>query len=311
MKTMSNTGALRIDDICRTERYYTATLLPIILFHNSFEGLKSFVELLKEKNVTQTDNNGNISPIDIVSPNEKIEIVTEMDIVRDVKYYSNWIIGLKDITIVGSESLRPDVVIIIGRSLIVIEGKYFDNSSSATNVSKIRNQLTNQQNVIKNILMKFPGYDIQSYSHIFLSPSYGYSTDDIGCNGIINWKDISNLSKKVLGDKHYVTERLMESNNLYSYVIGEKSANSKVKNYCGKYKIGEIIKKHDNGEDLLIGFTGGLSKLRSISKDKIQSHDFKWDYRLKPVGTKIPVNWILISKFFDTIKELHPYLFTK
>ena len=43
--------SIRIDDICRTERYYTATLLPLILLNEDFSGLLTFLETLASKGV--------------------------------------------------------------------------------------------------------------------------------------------------------------------------------------------------------------------------------------------------------------------
>jgi hypothetical protein len=42
---------IQIHDICRTERYYTATLLPYVLLHENFAGLRAFLRLLEEENI--------------------------------------------------------------------------------------------------------------------------------------------------------------------------------------------------------------------------------------------------------------------
>ena len=45
----SSEDNLRFDDLVRSERYFTATLLPAVLFHNDLEGLRRFVELVEKK----------------------------------------------------------------------------------------------------------------------------------------------------------------------------------------------------------------------------------------------------------------------
>ncbi len=48
----------RRDDIVRSERYFTATLLPLILFHDNYRGLRSFIDLLNSKLTTERDYSG-------------------------------------------------------------------------------------------------------------------------------------------------------------------------------------------------------------------------------------------------------------
>jgi len=43
----------RFDDLVRSERYFTATLLPAVLFHRNFLGVQKFVELIDAKASTE------------------------------------------------------------------------------------------------------------------------------------------------------------------------------------------------------------------------------------------------------------------
>ena len=45
----------RFDSLVRSERYFTATLLPAVLFHNNLEGIRHFVELVDK--ATKTERN--------------------------------------------------------------------------------------------------------------------------------------------------------------------------------------------------------------------------------------------------------------
>jgi hypothetical protein len=299
-----------LDDICRTERYYTATLLPVILFHNSFEGLREFINLLIAKDTEQTLSSGERSKI-AADPSglKRIEIVTEMDIVRDVKYYANWIEGLESIALEEGKTLRPDVVLIADDLLIVIEGKFFDSSPSATKYSKISKQMSDQRTVIEQILFKYPNYDFKGYCHIFLSQKEGIQAERIGCHKAITWADIAELSERVLGGSHYVTHRLKRAVDLYNLVIGKDITKKSGKNYRGKMGLADILKECVKIEDeLLVGFTGGVTKLKQKSPSDLSAYKFKWDFSAEPIGRKLPRNWIPGSTFLETIQEFFPEL---
>ena len=91
---MSQEYSIRIDDICRTERYYTATLLPFILLHKKFSGLRSFLEILAKKGVRAVNiKNQKSTSLWRGEEFKQVELITEMSIVRDVKFYSSWING--------------------------------------------------------------------------------------------------------------------------------------------------------------------------------------------------------------------------
>jgi hypothetical protein len=49
----ANSEPPRLDELVRTERYFTAMLLPTILLHNEFDGARQFVELLDKKARTE------------------------------------------------------------------------------------------------------------------------------------------------------------------------------------------------------------------------------------------------------------------
>jgi hypothetical protein len=299
-----------LDDICRTERYYTATLLPIILFHNSFQGLREFIALLMAKGTLQTLYSGKKEKI-ATDPNElkRIEIVTEMDIVRDVKYYANWIEGLESIAVEEGKTLRPDVVLIADDLLIVIEGKFFDGSPSATKHSEIGKQISDQRTVIEQILLKYPNYGFKGYCHLFLSQKEDIQAERIGCHAAITWQDIADLSERVLGRGHYVTHRLQRAIELYYLVLGMDKTKGSRKNYRGKKNLSSILadcKKYK--DEFLVGFTGGVAKLKQKKSPDLDAYKFKWDYLSDPIGRKLPRNWIPGSTFFETIKEFYPEL---
>ncbi len=59
----------------------------------------------------------------------------------------------------------------------------------------------------------------------------------------------------------------------------------------------------ERGDEIVIGFLGGLEKLRATSFAELQAkRSFKWDNSTGGVGTKIPTNWMTGSVFLTEIK---------
>jgi hypothetical protein len=85
-------NSLRFDDLVRTERYFTATLLLLLLFHNNpsgeLEGVRRFVELVDEKATTEYDKEGKQDPKRPPEYNnfKDVEVITEFHIARDLKF---------------------------------------------------------------------------------------------------------------------------------------------------------------------------------------------------------------------------------
>lgn len=299
MTQVHTVESLRIDDICRTERYYTATLLPYVLFHESFTGLKKFLKMLEHKGVQAISVDAQKKPVQLWQSDEiphNIEIITEMDVVRDVKFYSNWLPGLERINIKASE-VRPDVVIIANNLLLVIEGKFFHNPT----LQNIKQQVQDQRKVIENTILPFPGYSFNRYCQIFLSAETEESSK-IGCNTCLSWKDIADLAEQTLGQDHYVTQRIRKALLLYN-IINAKNK----KNYIGKEPFAEIIKKcQTEGDRVFIGHVGGVKKLESADANDLTKKQFKWDWSEHPIPPKIPNNWIKGNKFLEVIKKYFP-----
>jgi hypothetical protein len=78
----------RFDDLVRSERYFTATLLPAVLFHRNLLGVQKFVELIDARASTERDRSGKRRSKR--TPNYKnfqdVEIITEFHIARDLKF---------------------------------------------------------------------------------------------------------------------------------------------------------------------------------------------------------------------------------
>jgi hypothetical protein len=75
----------RFDDLVRSERYFTATLLPLLLFHDKMNGLQQFFELVDKKASTEHDRSGTQGPKGVPEYDfEDVEVITEFHIARDL-----------------------------------------------------------------------------------------------------------------------------------------------------------------------------------------------------------------------------------
>jgi hypothetical protein len=296
---------VRIDDICRTERYYTATLLPYILFHESFAGLRAFLRMLADKQICALDAE-TYAPVALNcgGPLANVELITEVGLVRDAKFYSSWIDGLEDIELKDAEELRPDLVIIADDLLVVLEAKFFLDSISQT---QIRKQLLNQREAIRKVYLRFPGYGFRQYCHLFLSAKPPVSAEAIGCQGVLSWDDIRHLAEQVLGKEHYVTERLTRALEWYGHTTDKQGTDGS--NYRGKESLQEILRMcEQKGNAVQISFTGGARAMETARPERLRTRRFKWDWTENPIGRKERCNWITGVGFLDVIRKRLPEL---
>jgi len=293
---------IRIDDICRTERYYTATLLPCILLHESFAGLRAFLRLLEKKNIrARAVKIGAPTSLGTGEAVDHFELISEMDLARDLSFYSPWLAGLEDIVVAETDSIRPDVVIVADGLLIVIEAKFFHDSVSA---EKIRRQILAQRQVIERILLRFPGYSFDRYCHLFLSAAPAPPADAIGCQGVLSWEDVRQLAEHVLGTQHYVTQRLTRATRMFGLVSkhATRPAGQSGRNYIDKVGLDEIIQKcRAEGNGIVVGYNGGATKLHVAACESLKTRKFKWDRADDPVGRKEPRHWIPGARFLELI----------
>jgi hypothetical protein len=293
---------IRIDDSCRTERYYTATLLPHILFHESFAGLRAFLCLLVDKQIPAVDAETHASvPFNGRGPLTNIELITEVALVRDAKFYASWIEGLKDIEWKEAEELRPDLVVVADDLLVVLEAKFFLGSTSQ---KQIRKQLLDQREVIRKVYLRFPGYRFRRYCHLFLSVTPPTSAEAVGCQGLLSWADIRALAEQVLGGEHYVTQRLTRALEWYHRSNSWRRATGP--NYQGKGSLTDVLRMCERRpEAIIVGYDGGLSALAEATPRYLEARPFKWDSAENLEG-KQRRNWIAGDDFLNVIRTRFP-----
>src|SRR5271166_6708476 len=143
---MEESNVRRFDDLVRSERYFTATLLPLLLFHNNLEGVRHFIDLVEKKTITERNRDGDRGQkVGTKYDFQEVEVITEFHIARDLGFA-----GLPlDVPVwrggegASAEPSReapnigpseedepkkdpPDVVIVAGPELVVFEGKFFN-----------------------------------------------------------------------------------------------------------------------------------------------------------------------------------------
>ena len=290
----------RLDDLNRTERYFTSTLLGGLLLHNKLEGTREFLNWLgrnKALRLIPTGGHGdNISWQESYILPEHIEVTTELNIKREIGHYGETLEGL-DLADLSQKQNVPDVVIVYGEVLIVIEGKFFVKGQGS---AMIDSQL-NLQKEEMTIMVDYLNPEIRYTCHIFLGPDD--SLDLSNCDLSITWKDIEEFSTKLLGNKHYITERLRNANKRYAK-YNTPSTGDRL-NYNAKCSFMQIIELcREEGDNIRVGFHGGERVLIQTGYQSLLNRKFKWDYTENSIGKKNLKNWLPGNLFLLRIEEL-------
>ncbi len=284
----------RFDDSVRSERYFTATLLPLILFHDEFTGLRSFVELIESRAVSERDRNGakqeKSAPVyDFSDP----EIITEFHIARDLHHYGGSLSPSEEQDNEKGIEKRdaPDLVIVLGREMIIVEAKFFVNSSPIG----LQVQLQSQRRQVRYLFENRPS--LRAWRHVALVPEM---VMDLDCDAVITWDDIMELSRSVFGSGHYVTCRLENAVARYPRSSGVTAT----KNYESKMSLAAVLEKcRMEGNAISIGHAGGEADLRMRGAD--YAHEKPWKWRHADTDGKIDhANWIPGNRFIALIESL-------
>ena len=287
----------RFDDRVRSERYFTATLLPAILFHDNFRGLRAFLALIEDRAILRNglptergpDGKAVSRPQRTLtwSP-ETVELMTEVHIARDLVQFPSPS---------GREALDtekrvvPDLVIVLDGELVVCEGKFF----SKYNLNTLNEQLHSQRRQIGYLCNDRP--ELQVYRHVAILP-YSQSPDP-DCDVVLTWDEIGDLAASVLTPAHYVTKRLRAASKCLSPLNGS----GRTTNYEGKLSLDAVLDLcRQHGDDVLIGHTGGIGDLQRQAIRYLKSKPWKWRYPDTP-GSVVPGNWIPGTRFVAFVTQ--------
>ena len=216
----------RLDDISRTERYFTATLLGSLLRHDHLRGVCKCVEYLCCKKqllatpFTAPQPQERLKYKEIQQESERlqeIEVITELNAIRDYKvYYPEEQVQepleekVQELVENETQSM-PDIVIRYRDSLVVIEAKFFGLMPSDR---QLKAQITLQKEMIYFIGKRYPG--LRRFSHVYLGPPCSLpDASTIGCDACITWRDILEFAE-LLGENDYVVARLCKAVNRWT-----------------------------------------------------------------------------------------------
>lgn len=285
----------RFDDYVRTERYFTATLLPLVLFHDDFAGLRAFAELVESRVGSEHDGRGTmrakVTPdFDFSDP----EVITEFHIARDLHHYGARLAGSDaEASVEDGVEKRdaPDLVLVLGREVIVVEAKFFVGFTA----SGLQAQLRSQKRQVRHLFESRPS--LRAWRHVALVPE---ALEGLDCDGVITWDDVAELSCTLLGPSHYVSRRFMNAVARYPRATGVSVA----QNYESKLSLaGALERCRLEGNAVWIGHTGGEADLRMRGVAYALAKQWKWR-RADTGGAIGRANWISGTRFAALIASL-------
>lgn len=268
--------------INRKERFYTATVLPSILFHN---GLSNFFRFLKEIKGF---------PIDINQKNTEDNFLfyTEYNLKESAGKKS---VGAEIYTATGD---TPDAVIKIlkpYKALVVIEGKMYANPT----LNDFRKQMKDQKHAVIDAVKNEYGLDNTQVFHIALTPKQlrFETTDDYQ---VMNWEFFID-NEEIDVQRNYFYNFLRFALKCYDELVSDQSGMaSTVEDEKRGIKIYKIYKEGINQQELWVGRKGG--KL-TIEEDVMKG---TWRDKLYSTNTQKPQdgqkgNWISIHEFAEIV----------
>jgi hypothetical protein len=290
--TENSEKTVRLDDVIRSERYFTATLLPAVLFHNDLQGVKQFVDLVEEKATGLHDCSGAQGTKGTAGYDFKdVEVITEFHIARDLIAADLQLCAAK---VASEESERerrdaPDLVIIAGQGLVVCEGKFFSN----LNWNDLNNQLISQRSQVCHLLLNRP--KILGYRHVAIVPEK--PPYDIGADAVLTWDDIRELAEKLMAPEHYVTARLRNAVKRY-----EDSGDLCILNYDEILSFDAMRKRCRELGEIEVGIVGGGGALRKPSL--VEAVTRQWKCRNPNNRGRVdPTNWLKGTLWLEIVES--------
>jgi len=274
-------------DLVRTERYFSATLLPAILFHRIDEaqdGLKAFLRLTSKSVQDTGKSQVNWDPPSVLEADE-IEVITEFHIARDLEH--------ADLPLGETETSKRDAPDLV----IVCEAKFFTKCSP----SDINPQLKTQRQQFNHLFKNRPDLS-NSHWHIAILPEK--YDGDYDCDAVITWDEITELSADVLGSDHYVTRRFVNAMKNYRKEFDDPSIPGE-KNYDGIENLIKVMQIcRARGNSIQAGHVGAIHALESRGMPYILRKPWKWRDSENNLGAVISANWIGGGAFAQLVDGL-------
>jgi hypothetical protein len=251
----------RFDEVARTERYFTASILPHLLMSDNFAGLKALFNHLE------------ICPENHDS--EEFEVVSELDPLRDGSVYNSTV---KSLFNEYGRMAVPDLFLRWGKSILVVEAKFFTDPV----FDSIGEQIGLQKKAIESVREQTIYNDKFSINYLILAINSHEETKAVNkaeCFLFKTWSEITEVLKKCFERSTGNSEDIHYGINLL-----EASISRARKEFCddNTRKISyRIIKTFEkllseipvliSEEKLYVGITGGEKKLKSMTIEEFKN----------------------------------------
>ena len=212
------------------------------------------------------------------------EVITEFHIRRDLCHYGAYLTPLDDET-----RDAPDLVIVLGDAMIVVEAKFFVKF----NKSNLQDQLQSQKRQVQYLVEERSS--ISSWLHVALVPTRIPSLD---CHAMITWGDVAELSRSLLGEGHYVTIRLENAVARYDRA-NRKTGPRYFEENLSLTKALELCA--ERGDDVWIGHSASKANLHVRAAGHTEAKRWKW----RCAGSAgLHPHWIPGRQFLELIGSL-------
>lgn len=243
------------DQVARSERYFTASLLTHLLMINDFCGMKQLIRYLFEID----DINGNF------------EIVSELDPLRDGSPYNDVI---KQLYKRKGRVAVPDLFIRYGEKIIVIEAKFFTDPNDIN----LEKQIMLQKQAIELAIdeTEYSGYDIL---HCLLT----IKEQQIAIDGLktLTWDKILELIEQSNENNEKPTDFYYALNTIKGAIERAKeeleTSGTRRTVICDRYNsLAELLNAlptlMKEGK-VFFGFTGGERELMQTSIESLENRN--------------------------------------
>lgn len=272
--------------INRKERFYTGTVLPMLICRNNFEYLIPFLSLVCKASIDT----------EILHCDSDVIFTTEFNIIESC--FGNVHNSFTNFKESRETSASPDIVVIINNKssveLFVIEAKMYNRTSQSKLTTQMNIQKESFIKPLESVIRSDFCADVNTH-HAALLPKLMVEELLLQEDNftIIHWEDI--LTKYVTFDDDYFYLCLKKAISCYSDKKSKKVARNRTK-MQGK----DIYSKHYDGtlEYHYVGVSGGL---RGKIFEDLKSHE--WANRSFEVSKEkiAHSNWLTVSDFLKAV----------